>query len=63
MEWDKGFAKYRYLAKTKGQSISISITYILFLTELQKRQARRNGFAFIENDITTIFYRYDTCVL
>jgi len=26
----------RYLAKTKGQSISISITYILFLTKMQK---------------------------
>jgi len=29
--------KYIYLAKTKGQSISIASTYILFLTKLQKR--------------------------
>ena len=27
-----------YLASTKGSSISISNTYILFLTEMQKRQ-------------------------
>ena len=29
---------YRFLAKTTGSSTSISSTYILFLTEMQKRQ-------------------------
>jgi hypothetical protein len=52
-----------YLAKTTGPSIYIFFTDILFLTEMQKRQPREKGFALIENDITTIFYRYDTCVL
>jgi hypothetical protein len=37
-----------FLAKTKGQSISISSTYILFLTKMQKRQTPSNGFALIE---------------
>jgi hypothetical protein len=41
-----------YLAKTKGQSISISITYIVFLTEMQKRQTLHNEFALFKNDIT-----------
>jgi hypothetical protein len=35
-----------------GSSISISSTYILFLTEMQKRQTLRNGFALFKNDIT-----------
>jgi hypothetical protein len=43
---------YRFLAKTTGPSISISITYIVFLTKLQKRQTLLKGFALIENDIT-----------
>jgi len=29
------------------------ITYILFLTEMQKRQIPENGFALLKNDITT----------
>ena len=44
--------KCKYLAKTKGQSISISSTYIVFLTKLQKRQTPEKRFASIENDIT-----------
>jgi len=44
--------KCRFLAKTTGQSISHSSTYILFLTKLQKRQIPEKGFALIENDIT-----------
>ena len=40
------------LASTTGSSTSISITYILFLTKLQKRQTRWNGFALLKNDIT-----------
>ena len=39
---------YRLLAKTKGQSISVSITYIAFLTKLQKRQVPEKRFALIE---------------
>ena len=30
-------SKYRYLASTTGSSTLISITYIVFLTKLQKR--------------------------
>jgi hypothetical protein len=39
-------------AKTTDSSTSISSTYILFLTEMQKRQIPEKGFALIENDIT-----------
>jgi hypothetical protein len=42
-----------FLAKTAGLSISISITYILFLTEMQKRQTLEKEFALFKNDITT----------
>ena len=44
---------YIYLASTTGLGISISITYILFLTKMQKRQTPAKGFALFENDITT----------
>jgi len=38
-KWKKrGLVDYMYLAKTKGQSISILITYIVFVTKMQKRQ-------------------------
>jgi hypothetical protein len=37
---------YRYLASTTGSNISILITYIVFVTKLQKRQTFRGGFAF-----------------
>jgi len=40
------------LAKTTSPSISILITYILFLTEMQKRQTLLKGFALFKNDIT-----------
>ena len=33
---NRNHKKYRYLAKTTGSSISNSITYILFLTKMQK---------------------------
>ncbi|MGB5847405.1 MAG: hypothetical protein WBH40_02895, partial [Ignavibacteriaceae bacterium] len=46
------FEKYRYLAINTGQSTSISITYILFLTKMQKRQIPGKGFALLKNDIT-----------
>jgi len=45
--------RWRYLAKTKGQSISISSTYIAFVTKMQKGQTPENGFALLKNDITT----------
>jgi len=41
-----------FLAKTKGQSISISSTYIVFLTKMQKRQTLEKEFALFKNDIT-----------
>ena len=47
---------YRYLAKTTSLDQLIPITYILFLTKMQKRQTLLKRFALIENDITTIFY-------
>jgi hypothetical protein len=43
---------YRYLAKTTSSSISISSTYIVFVTKLQKRQTPDEGFALFKNDIT-----------
>jgi len=49
----EGVVDYRYLAKTTSPIISIPITYIVFLTKLQKRQTQRNKFALIKNDITT----------
>ena len=45
-------SKKGYLAKTKGQSISISSTYIVFLTKMQKRQTRKKGFVLLKNEIT-----------
>ena len=55
--WDesieiRGGRDYRFLASTAGLSISISITYILFLTKLQKRQTLEKEFALLKNDIT-----------
>jgi hypothetical protein len=41
-----------YLASTTGSNISILITYILFLTKLQKRQIPQKEFALFKNDIT-----------
>jgi len=59
-EWG---GKCRFLASLASLVISIQTTYIVFLTEMQKRQTLQNGFASIKNDITTIFYGHDTCVL
>jgi len=42
----------RFLAKTKGQSISIPSTYILFLTKLQKSKPYEIDLPFLKNDIT-----------
>jgi hypothetical protein len=39
---------YIYLAKTTSLDQLIPITYIVFLTKLQKRQTLSNGFALIE---------------
>ncbi len=43
---------YRFLSKTTTRNQFMLITYILFLTKLQKRQTRWNGFALLKNDIT-----------
>ena len=40
------------LAKSKAQHQLVPITYILFLTKLQKRQTLQKGFALLKNDIT-----------
>jgi len=42
---------YRYLAKTKGQSISIASTYIVFVTKMQKRQTSERSLPLLKNDI------------
>jgi hypothetical protein len=42
-----------YLAIITGSSISISSTYIVFVTKLQKRQTLEKGSALFKNDITT----------
>jgi hypothetical protein len=47
-----GKSKLRLLAINTGLNISILITYILFLTEMQKRQTPEKGFALFKNDIT-----------
>jgi hypothetical protein len=36
-----------YLAKTKGQRISILSTYIVFVTEMQKRQTLQKDLPFL----------------
>ena len=60
-ERETGMIDYRYLAKTTGQSTSISSTYILFLTKLQKRQTTQNGFALIEKRYHNVFKASKTC--
>jgi len=42
-----------YLTINTGSNISILITYIVFVTKLQKRQTLKNGSALLKNDITT----------
>jgi hypothetical protein len=42
----------RYLAINTGSSISTSITYIVFVTKMQKRQTLDKGFALLKYDIT-----------
>jgi len=46
---------YRFLASTTGSSISISITYIVFLTEMQKRQR----YSRLRKEHLWHFYRFD----
>ncbi len=41
-------SKLCLLAKIKGSSISIPITYIVFVTKMQKRQPQRNKFTLFE---------------
>jgi len=44
----EGCVDYRYLTIITGSSTSISSTYILFSTKMQKRQTLLKGFALIE---------------
>jgi len=46
------FSNFRYLAITKGQSISISSTHIVFLTKLQKGKLSEISLPLLKNDIT-----------
>ncbi len=52
IEWSD-VVDYRYLAINTGSNISILITYIVFVTKMQKGQTREKGFALFKNDITT----------
>jgi len=45
-------SNFRYLAILTGSNISILITYIVFVTKMQKRQIPEKGFALFKNDIT-----------
>jgi len=49
------YEKYKYLAILTGSNISISSTYIVFLTKMQKGKPPKKGFALLKNDITDIF--------
>jgi hypothetical protein len=49
----EGVVDYRYLAKTKGQSISIASTYIAFVTKMQKSKPCEKDLPILKNDITT----------
>ena len=51
MEWND-VVDYMYLAINTTWNDLIWITYIVFVTEMQKRQTQRNKFALFENDIT-----------
>jgi hypothetical protein len=42
----------RYLASTTGSNISILITYILFLTKMQKGKPSKKDLPLFKNDIT-----------
>jgi hypothetical protein len=42
----------RYLAKTAGPNTSIKGAYIVFLTEMQKRQTPKKGFALMISENT-----------
>jgi hypothetical protein len=41
-----------HLASTTGSSISISITYIVFLTKMQKGKPPKKDLPLLKNDIT-----------
>jgi len=45
----------RLVVKTTDQSISISSTYILFLTKLQKSKHLKKDSPLLKNDITRFF--------
>ena len=45
--------KYRYFAINTGSSISIFITYILFLTKMQKGKPGEMDLPLLKNSITT----------
>jgi hypothetical protein len=47
-----GVLDYIYLASTIGSSTSISSTYIVFVTKMQKGKPPKNDLPLLENDIT-----------
>jgi len=50
------------LAKTTGSSISILITYIVFVTKMQKGQTLEKGFTPYKKTISQIFKIPDICI-
>jgi hypothetical protein len=46
-----------------GRTIGVNCEIMMEFVSNMKRQTHEKGFALFKNDITTIFYRYDTCVL
>jgi len=56
-DWKFNSENYMYLASTAGSSTSISSTYILFLTKLQKRQIPEKGSALIKKTILQLLNR------
>ena len=47
--------------QVKAPQFPLHISY--FLQNCKKSKFPKKGFALLKNDITTIFYRHDTCVL
>jgi hypothetical protein len=46
------YEKYRYLAINTGSSTLISITYIVFVTKMQKGKPSKKDLPLLKNDIT-----------
>jgi hypothetical protein len=52
IEWDKGFAKYKYLAINTTWNGLIWIAYIVFVTKMQKSKPYEMDLPLLKDDIT-----------